>query len=194
MDATIAVISAGMVAPALAGLILGAALVWAVFTLGAQRRKGRLKTDIAGDVLAVQYDLYARANLQPWKADEARYEWMLTPLLREIDRARRIIEGERLSAEAEASALAYHAAVRRFVSTWASTKRRRKGEGRFWAFYDETEAAALKLVGDLGRTARYRNLIKDLQDQTKPEDTGDQRPFQSLDADEPEGPTRAALV
>ncbi|MEO1039171.1 MAG: hypothetical protein AAFX09_06465 [Pseudomonadota bacterium] len=176
------------------GLGFGALLVWLLSRIGATRRKGRLKTDIAGDILAVQYDLYARANLQPWKEDEARYEWMLTPLLREIDRARRIIETEALSGQASAAAMEYHAAMRRFVSKWAGTKRRRKGEGSFWALYDETETAAIALVAALRRSARYRRLITDLKAQAKPEDGDTQRPFQSLDGETgPDAPTRTAL-
>ncbi len=167
-------------------LLLGAVPVWLGAMLGAARRKARLMDDVAREILAVQYDLYARANLQPWGVDDARHDWMLQPLKREIDEIVHRIRRETLSADAEGAALDYREAVGKFIAKWARTKARRSGEGGFWEAYAATEEAAVRVVGALGRSGKYRNLIKRLREEDRPTDRDDQRPYHRGD-DEDDG-------
>lgn len=158
-------------------LLLGAIPVWLAASWRNARRKARLTDDVAREILAVQYDLYARANLQPWRVDDPRHEWMLQPLKREIDEVVHRIRRESLSADAEGAALDYREAVGKFIAKWARTKTRRSGEGGFWEAYDATEAAALRVVEALGRSRKFRDLIKRLREEDRPTDTEDQRPY-----------------
>ena len=174
-------------------LLLGAVPVWLAAALRNNRRKARLKDEVAREILAVQYDLYARANLQPWRSDDPRHEWMLQPLKREIDEILHRIRQERLSADAEGAALDYREAVAKFIAKWARTRTRRSGEGGFWEAYGATETAALRAVEALGRSRKFRDLIKRLRAEERPTDSDDQRPYHHDEAD-PSGPPRLPIA
>jgi hypothetical protein len=151
------------------GLVLGAAPVWLGAWTRSRMRRGRLKTDIAGELIAIQEELATRANLKEWGVDDPRFEWMLSPLERQIDRQARLIQGERLSTAAETSARAYHLTVKRFTAAWAGAKKRGKA---FWDAYDETDAACRRVIEDLGRRRRFKSRLAYLDNMDRRTDDG----------------------
>jgi len=153
----------------LGGLVLGAAPVWFAAWMRNRMRREALKTDIAGELIAIQEELATRANLKDWGVDDPRFDWMLSPLERQIDRQAKLIGRERLSADAEASARAYHLTVKRFTASWAGAKKRGKA---FWEAYDETDAACRKVVEALRRRRRFRRRFAYLDAMDRRTDDG----------------------